>query len=80
MKTYVTEFFVHLKDLVCNLSAGDHGPLTDLLEHRARQKDQLLVLLLFVVAFVVVLNGRRLHDLTALLLEASKIKVASEGG
>ena len=80
MKTYVTEFLVHLKDLVCNLSASDHGSLTDLLKYRARQKDQLLVLLLFVVAFVVVLDRRRLHDLAALLLEASKVKVASEEG
>ena len=80
METYVTEFLVHLEDLICNLSASDHGPLTDLLKDRARQKDQLLVLLLFIVAFVVVLNGRRLHDLTALLLETSKDKVASEEG
>mmetsp|Transcript_42149 Transcript_42149/g.55521 ORF Transcript_42149/g.55521 Transcript_42149/m.55521 type:complete len:201 (+) Transcript_42149:1348-1950(+) len=61
--TLITELLVHLKDLVGDLGASDHGPLAHLLKDGARQKNQLLVLTLVVVVAVLLL----LHLLLDLL-------------
>ena len=55
--TYIAELLVHLEDLVGNLGASDHGPLAHLLEDRAGEEHQLLVLaLVLVVALLLFLH------------------------
>jgi len=69
-ETYITEFLVHLEDLVGDLCARDHWPFTDFLEDGAGQKDQLLVLFLVVVTVVVIDHGQGLHDLALQFFDA----------
>lgn len=48
-ETYLTELFVHLQDLIGDLGASHHGSLAHLLQHGARQENELFVLFILVV-------------------------------